>query len=114
MIGVNIDLTERKQSEEALRGAEKLAAAGRMAATIAHEINNPLEAVTNLLYLLTLQPTLDEAREYIGMASPNWQGLPTSRGKPWLFIAISTRIAPFRIQDVLDNAARTVRPSYGT
>jgi PAS domain S-box-containing protein len=45
------DITERKQIEEKLRMTEKLAATGRLAATIAHEINNPLEAVTNLLYL---------------------------------------------------------------
>ena len=42
---------ERKQAEAALLRSEKLASVGRMAATIAHEINNPLEAVTNLLFL---------------------------------------------------------------
>lgn len=52
MVGVTIDITDRRREEEALRRSEKLAAAGRLAATIAHEINNPLEAVTNLLYLM--------------------------------------------------------------
>jgi PAS domain S-box-containing protein len=46
-----IDVTQRKQAESALRKAEQLAVAGRFAATVAHEINNPLEAVTNLIYL---------------------------------------------------------------
>ena len=46
------DISERKRLEKSLLQAEKLAATGRMAATIAHEINNPLEAVVNLLYLL--------------------------------------------------------------
>jgi PAS domain S-box-containing protein len=46
------DVTGQKQAQEALRTSEKLAATGRMAATIAHEINNPLEAVMNLLYLI--------------------------------------------------------------
>ena len=55
-----VEATERKRAEEALRKTEKLAAAGRLAASIAHEINNPLEAVTNLLYLLRHQPSLDE------------------------------------------------------
>lgn len=45
------DLSTEKQSEEAIRRSEKLATAGRLAASIAHEINNPLEAVVNLLYL---------------------------------------------------------------
>jgi signal transduction histidine kinase len=55
-----VEATQRKRAEEALRKTEKLAAAGRLAASIAHEINNPLEAVTNLLYLLRHQPSLDE------------------------------------------------------
>ncbi len=45
-------LQEYRMAQEALRKSEKLAVAGRLAASIAHEINNPLESVTNLLYLL--------------------------------------------------------------
>jgi PAS domain S-box-containing protein len=52
------DISERKRIEESLLQAEKIAATGRMAATIAHEINNPLEAVMNLLYLL--RPTIND------------------------------------------------------
>jgi signal transduction histidine kinase len=52
MVGMGADITHRHVEEEALRRSEKLATAGRLAATIAHEINNPLEAVTNLLYLM--------------------------------------------------------------
>ncbi len=51
MLGICMDVTARKKNEEVLLRAEKLAAAGRLAATVAHEINNPLEAVTNLIYL---------------------------------------------------------------
>jgi signal transduction histidine kinase len=65
-VGVIIaETTDRKNSEDTLRKTEKLAAAGRLAASIAHEINNPLEAVTNLLYLLLHEPCLDaQARAY--------------------------------------------------
>ncbi len=55
-----VETTQRKHSEETLRKTEKLAAAGRLAASIAHEINNPLEAITNLLYLLSREPSLDD------------------------------------------------------
>jgi two-component system CheB/CheR fusion protein len=61
------DITDRKQAEEALRRAEKLAAAGRMAAMIAHEINNPLAAVTNLWYLLNQSALPPTARERLKM-----------------------------------------------
>ena len=62
------DLTLQKKSEEALRRTEKLAIAGRLAASIAHEINNPLEAVTNLLYLVGTTRLEDEARGYLQQA----------------------------------------------
>ena len=53
LLGVILDITDRIRSIEALRKADKLAVVGRFASSIAHEINNPLESVTNLLYLLT-------------------------------------------------------------
>lgn len=55
------DLTALKKSEEALRQAEKLATASRFAASMAHEINNPLAAVTNLIYLALTDNKLDPA-----------------------------------------------------
>jgi two-component system NtrC family sensor kinase len=56
------DITDRKLAEHALRTAEKLAATGKLASTIAHEINNPLEALTNLVYLARLADSSDTAR----------------------------------------------------
>jgi PAS domain S-box-containing protein len=60
------DITERRATESALMRQEKLASAGRVAASIAHEINNPLEAVTNLLYLARTQP--DKGAEWLRRA----------------------------------------------
>jgi light-regulated signal transduction histidine kinase (bacteriophytochrome) len=51
-VGTCTDLTDRRERETALRMAEKLALTGRMTSVIAHEINNPLEAITNILYLM--------------------------------------------------------------
>jgi PAS domain S-box-containing protein len=61
MLGAMTDITHRKQAEVALLRTEKLAIAGRLAASIAHEINNPLEAVANLLYLIGEDENLDHA-----------------------------------------------------
>jgi PAS domain S-box-containing protein len=67
--GVTVDITERKLAEAALLRSEKLAAMGRLAATVAHEINNPLEAVTNLLYLATADDQLTpDTRGYLQTA----------------------------------------------
>jgi len=60
------DISAEKQSEEAVRRSEKLATAGRLAASIAHEINNPLEAVVNLLYLARHDSS--HAGEYLALA----------------------------------------------
>jgi signal transduction histidine kinase len=56
------DITERKRAEEnTLRAAEKLASAGRIAATIAHEINNPLDILSSVMYLMGQNAKLDPA-----------------------------------------------------
>jgi PAS domain S-box-containing protein len=62
------DISGRKRMEQSLLQAEKIAATGRMAATIAHEINNPLEAVMNLLYLLRPKITDDDGRGFLAAA----------------------------------------------
>jgi PAS domain S-box-containing protein len=68
-VGSCTDIHDQKLAEEALRRSEKLAATGRLAASIAHEINNPLSSVTNSLYLALQDPALsDETRSFLQMA----------------------------------------------
>lgn len=67
-IVVNSDVTQTRLQDEALRKSEKLAAVGQLASSIAHEINNPLESITNLLYLIRQSDSMAEVQEYAGMA----------------------------------------------
>lgn len=62
ILGVLANINHRKQAEEALLRSEKLAVAGRLAASVAHEINNPMEAVANMLFLISMTDSLEEAR----------------------------------------------------
>jgi signal transduction histidine kinase len=68
------DATARQsQSDEALRKSEHLAVAGRLVATLAHEVNNPLEALGNLLFLVENSATLDEAHSFGQLAVKEFQ-----------------------------------------
>lgn len=62
------DISSRKRSEKALLQSEKLASVGRLASSIAHEINNPLESITNLLYILDGMATDPEMKGFINTA----------------------------------------------
>ena len=62
ILGVLANINRRKQADEALLRAEKLAVAGRLAASVAHEINNPMETVANMLYLISMTDSVEEAR----------------------------------------------------
>lgn len=57
-------IARNRAAEEAIRRSEKLAVAGRLAASISHEINNPLASVTNLLYLIGTSSSLQEAKKH--------------------------------------------------
>jgi PAS domain S-box-containing protein len=62
---LQLEMAERKRMEFALMNSEKLAATARLASTMSHEINNPLGAITNLIYLLAPLQSSPEAKGYI-------------------------------------------------
>ncbi len=72
--GIILDITERKHSEQVLLRSEKLAGVGRMAATLAHEINNPLDAAINALYIVKTNPQVPaSAHEFLDIADEELQ-----------------------------------------
>lgn len=62
------DVTMEKRTQDALLANEKLVVAGRLAAAIAHEIHNPLDSVSNLLYLMRTGATEEESKQFMAMA----------------------------------------------
>ena len=68
VIVLGVDVTESRMAEKVLMQSEKLNAVGRLASSIAHEINNPLAAVTNLIYLAQLSAVAPQAKEYLAQA----------------------------------------------
>lgn len=65
----SLEVTQQKKAERALIQSEKLAAVGRLASSIAHEINNPLEAVTNLIFLASQSDEVSAIHEYLDVAA---------------------------------------------
>ena len=104
-VGVIVmDVSERKRSEEAMRRTEKLAATGRLAASIAHEINNPLEAITNLLYLLRRFCNLDEsAMNYVAIAEREVHRMSEITQQTLRFYRQSTLPARATMEELLDS-----------
>jgi len=98
--GTNTDITEQLRSEEALRQSEKLAATGRLAASIAHEINNPLEAVTNLVYLAQKQPA--NLSKYLALADQELDRIAQITRNTLGFYRDSSAPAPVDLSTILD------------
>jgi signal transduction histidine kinase len=110
-----IDVSERKRSEDALRRTEKLAATGRLAASIAHEINNPLEAITNLLYLLRRFCELDSvALNYVTIAEAEVRRMSEITQQTLRFYRQSTLPARATMEELLDAVLDMYSPRLAT
>ncbi|HKW18947.1 MAG TPA: ATP-binding protein [Terriglobales bacterium] len=102
--GTNTDITDRKLAEEALVKSERLAAMGRLAGIIAHEINNPLEAISNAFYLLRDHPSLDEeARYYSKLAEEELTRVAHITKQTLSFYRESQHAIAVSLADVLEN-----------
>ena len=96
--------TNERRTEQALRRSEQLAAAGRLAASIAHEINNPLEAVTNLLYLVMLEESVTgNARDLLEVADKELQRLSHITARSLKFYRQRTAPARTSLAELLDS-----------
>lgn len=102
-VSIQNDVTSRIAFEEALRESEKLAAAGRLAASIAHEINNPLEAITNLLYLARRRTSEPDVEEYLGQAEKELQAVAHITAQSLRFYRQSTKATAVRPVDLISS-----------
>lgn len=108
--GVTIDVTDRKNAELALIRSEKLAAIGRLSATIAHEINNPLEAVTNLLFLALSDARIHpETRRFLEQADEELARL-ASIARHTLTFARTTASGPSNFAAIAESVVSMFQP----
>ncbi|MGA2806867.1 MAG: PAS domain S-box protein [Terracidiphilus sp.] len=99
------DITERRRAEQALIRSEKLASVGRMAATVAHEINNPLAAVTNLLFLAQQTQGMPEpARHYLEMVDAELKRIAHITRQSLGFYRESDTASIVSLNEVLESA----------
>jgi PAS domain S-box-containing protein len=105
------DITEFKRVEKQLHKMEKMAAAGQMAAALAHEINNPLESVTNLCYLLSVEEGLGEtARNHLDAAQQELARIALISKSLLGLYRQGAPIKAFRIQTVINDALEMLAP----
>jgi PAS domain S-box-containing protein len=107
---LQLEITERKRMEQALIRSEKLAVTARLAATMAHEINNPLEAITNLTFLLSSLQTTPEAQAYIAALEEQIKGLSRIATQMLKFHRDINRPTEFKFSEVLREILDFYRP----
>ncbi len=97
-------LAQSHMAEEALRKSEKLLVAGRLAASISHEINNPLASVTNLLYLIGTSSSLEEAKAHRDIAAEELARISEIVTQTLRFYREQSKPSIVQITDIVDSA----------
>ena len=98
------DITQRRQTEHTLRSSERLASAGRLSATIAHEIRNPLDTVSNLIYLLRHEQHPDDmTSQYLELASDELARIAQITGQLLTFHREAHAPVEVNLSDVLQS-----------
>jgi PAS domain S-box-containing protein len=104
VLEVGRDISAQIRAEQALLESEKLAAMGRVAGIIAHEINNPLAAITNLFYLLRTYPSLDgDARQIADMAEQQLERVSHITRQTLSFYRESKQPIDIAVMDLLED-----------
>jgi PAS domain S-box-containing protein len=109
LLVISREITSRRLAEDALRQNEKLAAVGRLAASISHEINNPLESVTNLIYLAQHSSHVDEIRRFLHMADEQVKRVSHIVNQTLRFHRVSARAANVDAHDMIDSVLALYR-----
>ena len=107
---LQLEIAERKRMERALVTSEKLAVTARFALTMAHEINNPLEAIANLVFLLVPLQSSPEARAYIATIEDQLQGLSRIATQALKYHRDSSKPGAFKLDAVLREVSDFYRP----
>jgi PAS domain S-box-containing protein len=103
LLVVSREVTARKLAEKALIESEKLAAVGRLAASISHEINNPLEAVTNLIYIVSTDASLStQGQAYLALADRELARVSQIAGQTLRFHRQATRPRSLAPKDLIE------------
>ena len=107
---LHLEMAERKRMEQALLNSEKLAATARLASTMAHEINNPLGAITNLIYLLAPLQSSPEAQAYIATLDHQVRGLSRIATQMLKFHRDNNQPTEFKLEELVREVANFYRP----